>query len=196
MGSGNLGSRVAEAQRRQRVSLPPRTGRGGREGEREGKGGEGREGGQGSRTRPALPLAALWALRAGAAAGGCLSGPGLAEPRVAVQCAGSPGDGFSPLARCSRYCLTRGGLTLRACARSRPGGLLPLQAGPRALSCLTAAPRPRGRRPPRAARRGERPGRRRCGAGSRGCRCRPQPAAHVAEHTSRRVLQETRSEHR
>lgn len=60
--------------------------------------------------------------------GGCLSRQGLAEPRVAVQCAGCPGDGFPSLARCSRYCLTRGGLTLRARARSRWRAPLPTPA--------------------------------------------------------------------
>lgn len=45
-------------------------------------------------------------------------------PRVAVQCAGSPGDGLSAHARCPRYCLTRGCLTA-GCARSGPRTFFP-----------------------------------------------------------------------
>lgn len=73
----------------------------------------GREGGWGpGSSRPALSAPASRRVGAAAAAGGLGRGAGRSgRASHAVQCAGCPGDGFSPLARGSRYCLTRGRLT-------------------------------------------------------------------------------------
>lgn len=83
-----------------------------------------------------------WGWRA-AAACAALSCPARGRQvwpnRVAVQCAGFPGDGLSVVARCSGYCLTRGCLTA-GCARSPLRGLSFPGAGPGAPSCLPAAP--------------------------------------------------------
>lgn len=77
----------------------------------------GREGGWGPGSRrPALSAPASRRFGAAAAAGGLGRGAGRSgRASHAVQCAGCPGDGFSPLARRSRYCLTRGRLTASSC---------------------------------------------------------------------------------
>lgn len=94
-----------------------------------------------------------WGRRA-AAACAVLSCPGRAggqvwPNRVAVQCAGFPGDGLSVVARCSGYCLTRGCLTA-GCARSQPRGLFFPRSGSRRPflppSCSGAQSRERARR--------------------------------------------------
>jgi hypothetical protein len=176
----------AEGGRREGQRASEQASEGGGEGAREG------------RSRPGFPpppprprLAAIqrcgWSRRRG----GSLSRPGLAEPRVGVQCAGCPGDGFSALARCSRYCLTRGCLIASSCllsAESTPilGWSLPLSL----LAPCSGDPGPAG------GGRGKRPGSRRSAARRpphialvQGTPGAAQRAAHVAELTTRRVLQ-------